>query len=122
MADHNYTSIERVSKNLKTQNAGHHLIQCDVTNPSEVRDLIQRADEFAVQTSETSLSHEQDIVPAATLLVNCAGITRDNWFSRMELDEWDNVLDVNLKGTFLTCRQFLDQKRVDKLFPKIQPG
>ncbi len=117
MADHNYDAIEQVSKDLKTSNASHHLIQCDVTDENQVRDLIRQADDFANQTSMNS-SNSQTMVPAATLLVNCAGITRDKWISRMELDEWDDVIDVNLKGTFLTCRQFLDQERADHLFPK----
>jgi len=34
------------------------------------------------------------------ILVNNAGITRDNLLVRMKSDEWDAVLDVNLKGTF----------------------
>lgn len=122
MADHNYDAIETVSADFKSYNANHHLIQCDVTNDSQVRNLIRQADDFAAQTSANSLSQSQDIVPAATLLVNCAGITRDNWISRMELAEWDDVLDVNLKGTFLTCRQFLDQERADNLFPKMHPN
>lgn len=33
-------------------------------------------------------------------LVNNAGITRDNLLLRMREEEWDGVLDVNLKGTF----------------------
>ncbi len=122
MADHNYDAIETASKDFKPSNASHHLIQCDVTNESQVRDLIREADDFAVQTLLKSSSQSQDIVPAATLLVNCAGITRDNWISRMEMAEWDDVLDVNLKGTFLTCRQFLDQERADTLFPKMHPN
>mmetsp|Transcript_16178 Transcript_16178/g.37266 ORF Transcript_16178/g.37266 Transcript_16178/m.37266 type:complete len:162 (+) Transcript_16178:550-1035(+) len=40
----------------------------------------------------------------------------------MELDDWNDVLDVNLKGTFLTCRQFLDQRRADEFFPKQYDG
>ena len=123
MADYNYDAIDRVSKDLKTRKGIHHLVQCDVTDPNQVRDLIQQADDFAGSTSEASFSHgQQGIFPAATLLVNCAGITRDNWISQMELDEWDDVLDVNLKGTFLTCRHFMDQRRADKLFPKIHPS
>lgn len=119
MADHNYDSIERASKDLETHDASHHLIECDVTSPNDVKNLIQRADEFAARTKGEKSSYGHDIVPAATLLVNCAGITRDNWVSRMELDEWNDVLDVNLKGTYLTCRQFLDQERADNLFPKL---
>ncbi len=121
MADHNYDAIKRASKDLKTPDTNYHLVECDVTNPNDVQDLIERADDFAARTIVEQSSRDQDhIVPAATLLVNCAGITRDNWVSRMELDEWDDVLDVNLKGTYLTCRQFLDQERADDLFPKLQ--
>ncbi len=34
------------------------------------------------------------------ILVNNAGITRDNLMVRMKDDEWDDVINVNLKGTF----------------------
>jgi NAD(P)-dependent dehydrogenase (short-subunit alcohol dehydrogenase family) len=124
MADHDYDAIQRVAKDFETQKASHHLIQCDVTDPNQVRDLFQQADDFAGLTSDMSLSNcdQGNIIPAATLLVNCAGITRDNWISQMELDEWDEVLEVNLKGTYLTCRQFMDKRRADKFFPKIHHG
>jgi NAD(P)-dependent dehydrogenase (short-subunit alcohol dehydrogenase family) len=45
----------------------------------------------------------------ATILINCAGITRDVWIGRMTVDQWQQVQDVNLKGTFLCCREFLAQ-------------
>jgi len=35
------------------------------------------------------------------ILVNNAGVTRDGLFLRMEDDAWDQVIDTNLKGTFL---------------------
>jgi 3-oxoacyl-[acyl-carrier protein] reductase len=38
------------------------------------------------------------------ILVNNAGITRDNLIMRMTEEEWDLVLDTNLKGTFNYCR------------------
>jgi 3-oxoacyl-[acyl-carrier protein] reductase len=38
------------------------------------------------------------------VLVNNAGITRDGLFLRMEDDDWREVLDTNLTGTFLFCR------------------
>ena len=34
------------------------------------------------------------------ILVNNAGITRDNLAMRMKDDEWDSVLDTNLKAVF----------------------
>ncbi|WP_298814439.1 3-oxoacyl-[acyl-carrier-protein] reductase [uncultured Roseibium sp.] len=38
------------------------------------------------------------------VLVNNAGITRDNIFMRMKDDEWDQVLEVNLTSGFRLCR------------------
>ena len=38
------------------------------------------------------------------ILVNNAGITKDNLLIRMKDDEWDDVLDTNLKGTFKICK------------------
>lgn len=39
------------------------------------------------------------------ILVNNAGITKDNLLMRMKTEEWDSVIDVNLKGTFLCTRR-----------------
>ncbi|TFE03529.1 3-oxoacyl-[acyl-carrier-protein] reductase [Jeotgalibacillus sp. R-1-5s-1] len=38
------------------------------------------------------------------VLVNNAGITKDNLLMRMKEEEWDQVMDVNLKGVFLTTK------------------
>jgi len=38
------------------------------------------------------------------ILVNNAGITRDGMILRMKDDQWDSVLNINLRGTFLFCR------------------
>ena len=38
------------------------------------------------------------------VLVNNAGVTRDGLMLRMEDAAWDEVIDTNLKGTFLFCR------------------
>ena len=38
------------------------------------------------------------------ILVNNAGITRDNLLMRMKDDEWDDVLNINLKGVFLMTK------------------
>lgn len=41
---------------------------------------------------------------AVSVLVNNAGITRDNLAMRMKDDEWDAVIDTNLKSVFRMCR------------------
>ena len=38
------------------------------------------------------------------ILVNNAGITKDGLLMRMSDDDWDKVVDINLKGTFLFTR------------------
>ncbi|MEZ7171367.1 3-oxoacyl-[acyl-carrier-protein] reductase [Sporosarcina sp. OR05] len=48
------------------------------------------------------------------MLVNNAGITRDNLLMRMKEDEWDDVININLKGVFLctkaVTRQMMKQR------------
>ncbi|UCD35911.1 MAG: 3-oxoacyl-[acyl-carrier-protein] reductase [Nitrospiraceae bacterium] len=39
------------------------------------------------------------------ILVNNAGITRDGVLLRMKDEDWDAVLNINLKGSFLCCRE-----------------
>ncbi|KAF0181034.1 MAG: 3-oxoacyl-acyl-carrier protein reductase [Nitrospirae bacterium] len=39
------------------------------------------------------------------ILVNNAGITRDGLLMRMKEEDWDAVLNINLKGAFLCCRE-----------------
>jgi 3-oxoacyl-[acyl-carrier protein] reductase len=64
---------------------GHGGYKGDVTNGSEL--------------AETFKTIEEELGPVA-ILVNNAGITRDNLLLRMSEEEWDQVLTVNLKGAF----------------------
>lgn len=41
---------------------------------------------------------------AVSILVNNAGITRDNLFMRMKDDEWDDVISTNLSSVFRMCK------------------
>ncbi len=48
------------------------------------------------------------------ILVNNAGITKDTLFIRMKLEDWEEVLKVNLTGTFLVTKQvvrYMTKKR-----------
>jgi 3-oxoacyl-[acyl-carrier protein] reductase len=38
------------------------------------------------------------------VLVNNAGVTRDTLIARMSDEDWEDVIDTNLRGTFNTCR------------------
>ena len=75
----------------------------------KVRDLGRRAETFAVNVAEApSVSAGVDAVLAAfgriDILVNNAGITRDTLLLRMTEEDWDAVLDINLKGVFLMTK------------------
>jgi 3-oxoacyl-[acyl-carrier protein] reductase len=53
---------------------------------------------------DSAFQQALDAFGRVDVLVNNAGITRDGLFMRMSEEQWDAVLDVNLKGAFLCCR------------------
>ena len=59
------------------------------------------ADEQAV---ETAVARVVDKLGAPIVLVNNAGITRDNLLFKMTADDWDAVMGVHLRGSFLMSR------------------
>ena len=52
------------------------------------------------------------------ILINNAGITKDNLSLRMSLEEWKQVIDINLTSTFLLCKFFL-KKMIKNKYGKI---
>ena len=52
------------------------------------------------------------------ILVNNAGITRDNLIMRMSEEDWDAVLDINLKGTF-NCSQAVIRPMMKQRYGRI---
>ncbi|WP_411826442.1 3-oxoacyl-[acyl-carrier-protein] reductase [Luteolibacter sp. AS25] len=62
------------------------------------------ADHGAVQEIAKRITEE---VGAPNILVNNAGVTRDGLLMRMKEDDWDTVLDTNLKGAFNTVKAFM---------------
>jgi 3-oxoacyl-[acyl-carrier protein] reductase len=69
------------------ESAGYSVMAyaCDVSDPEAVKGMIKAID---------------DKFGPVNVLVNNAGITRDMLLMRMSDDEWDDVLSINLKGTF----------------------
>jgi 3-oxoacyl-[acyl-carrier protein] reductase len=61
----------------------------DVTDPDE---------------AASALAYVEETCGPIDILVNNAGITRDGLLVRMSDDDWDAVLDVNLRGAFLLTR------------------
>ena len=57
-----------------------------------------------VATCETLFNHVKDTYGRIDVLVNNAGITRDAMTRKMTDEQWDAVIDVNLKGVFNLTR------------------
>ncbi|MCI5131117.1 MAG: 3-oxoacyl-ACP reductase FabG [Candidatus Electrothrix sp. EH2] len=73
------------------------------------------ADSTAVQKAIKELTAEQG---GLDILVNNAGITRDGLMARMKDDDWDAVLNTNLKGAF-TCSKAAMRAMMKKRWGRI---
>ena len=67
----------------------HVEITCDLSNAKQVEELIPAT---------------VDTLGSMNILVNNAGITRDNLILRMKDEEWSQVIQVNLEAAFRLCR------------------
>ena len=75
-----------------------------------IREAGGRAAAFAVDVREaarvrTAVAEVADELGPPTVLVNNAGVLRDNLLFRMSEDDWDTVMSVHLRGAFLMTRE-----------------
>ena len=76
--------------------------------------IAERGGEAVVMPGDVSKEEDADALVKSVIeqwgridiLVNNAGITRDRLLLRMTSDDWDRVLDVNLRGAFL-CTKYV---------------
>ncbi len=68
---------------------GHRGYSCDVADPEAVNALVKRVEEE---------------MGSLDVLVNNAGVTRDNVLMRLKDEDWNAVMDTNLRGAFNTIR------------------
>jgi len=86
ISDLDQEQVERVATEIGGETVG---IKANVTDSSDIESLFEQTRERFGQV---------DIV------VNNAGITRDTLMIRMDEKDWDMVLDINLKGSFLVTK------------------
>ncbi|VDM36600.1 unnamed protein product [Toxocara canis] len=93
VVDRNKKSAEEVCKTLNSHGGVKHaMFCCDVARSGDVKSLL----DFALKQHNT--------VPH--VVVNSAGIIRDSELLDMSEKQYDDVLNVNLKGTFLVTQVF----------------
>lgn len=86
----NYNNeIEALVKDIEAKGVKIVTVKCDVSNFEEVENLISEAKEK---------------LGSIDVLVNNAGITKDGLLMRMKQEDFESVLDVNLKGVFNTTK------------------
>jgi 3-oxoacyl-[acyl-carrier protein] reductase len=85
IADYVPEAAEAVAEEVRALGRKAVAVHANVADPADAEAIVQKAlDEFG----------------KADILVNNAGITRDALILRMSEQEWDQVIDTNLKGTF----------------------
>ncbi len=102
----NATKLENLKTTeelIKNYNIDYLLVEGDVSNDNHVKEMVNRSfEKFS----------------SIDILVNNAGITRDNLIFRIKEDDWDKVLNINLKGSFLMCKA-IARKMIKKKYGKI---
>ena len=90
----NVVGTARSEFNFKNDNFVGNLypVQLDVTDRESMKSVY-------------SLLKDKELLP--NILINNAGITSDQIFMRMKDDDWDNVIDINLTGTFNITKLFI---------------
>ncbi|WP_319588999.1 3-oxoacyl-[acyl-carrier-protein] reductase [uncultured Desulfobulbus sp.] len=87
-----------------------------VSNPAAAEETLKQIEalggkgftvRFDVADGEAVQENFKEIIAThgqIDILINNAGITRDGLMARMKEDDWDSVLDTNLKGAFLCSK------------------
>ncbi|HYV47740.1 MAG TPA: 3-oxoacyl-ACP reductase FabG [Myxococcaceae bacterium] len=86
---HHNNGVHELEEALKRRGTEVVLVQGDIRDEADCTRMISEA---------------QQALGPVDLLVNNAGLVKDHTITRMDVSEWDLVLDTNLKGAFLMCR------------------
>lgn len=90
--DLNREGLNAVAKEIESNGGKALPLEANVVNMEDVQDMVDK------------IVQELDGIH---ILVNNAGITRDALLLRMSVDDWDSVLNVNLKGVFNCTKSVL---------------
>lgn len=83
------TDVKKLEEEFNEKGVKSLILKADVSKVEEVDELVKKAIEEFGQID---------------VLVNNAGITKDNLLMRMSEEEFDKVIEINLKGTYLVTK------------------
>ncbi|MDU7885128.1 MAG: 3-oxoacyl-[acyl-carrier-protein] reductase [Clostridium perfringens] len=103
----NYRNSDKEAEELKSILEGKGVkvltVKCDISNFEDSKNLMDKC---------------KEVFGKMDILVNNAGITKDTLIMRMKEEDFDNVIDVNLKGTF-NCAKHASAIMLKQRFGKI---
>lgn len=103
----NYRNSDKEAEELKSILEGKGIkvltVKCDISNFEDSKNLMDKC---------------KEVFGKIDILVNNAGITKDTLIMRMKEEDFDNVIDVNLKGTF-NCAKHASAIMLKQRFGKI---
>ena len=100
---------DKLDEMLSTTSTTASWESCGITKTQWTSLVCDVGDEAQVQTVMATAFQSTDAneSPPPSILINCAGITQDSFVTKMTMDQWNAVVNVNLTGTFLMCREFI---------------
>lgn len=94
--------------NCRTEQQAAEAVRAEILAQGGSRQAeVIRADVSQAADIERLVKQTLDAFGRIDILVNNAGITRDNLLLRMKDDEWDAVLNTNLRGAYLLTKAVL---------------
>lgn len=103
VSDVNLEGANQVARDIQAGGGRAIVVEANVARKSDVEAMVEKVlGEFG----------------RLDILINNAGITRDAMSGKMTEEQWDAVLDVNLKGSFL-CAQAAARPMVERQFGRI---
>lgn len=115
---------------LKLSEEGYNIAISYINNNKKAQEVVDEIEKNNVKALaiKADVSKEEEVnnmmkvinkeLGNIDVLVNNAGITRDNLLIRMKTEDWDQVIDTNLRGVFL-CTKAVARGMMKKRYGKI---
>jgi NAD(P)-dependent dehydrogenase (short-subunit alcohol dehydrogenase family) len=89
---------QELSVELKKKGMPVFYVSCDVRQPEMVADMVRKTHEISGRID---------------ILINNAGISFSKPITELSVEEWDNVLNTNLRGAFLCSKEAVEYMKKD---------